>query len=80
MPGHIGSPQLFTTVSWIGVRSLSGPAVVTLAVEFAGVMIVDLVDLPATLLTIRLHELVGTTPIVVLAVLVLPGAVSLGAK
>jgi hypothetical protein len=51
-----------------------------LAVEFAGVMAVDLVDLPATLLAILFHEIVGTLPVVVLAVLILTGALSLGAK
>ena len=62
------------------MRSLSEPSVVTLAVEFAGVMIVDLVDLPATLLAILFYKLVVTSPVAVLAALTLTDGLSLGAK
>lgn len=76
MPGHIGSPQLFTTVSWIGVRSLSDPAVV-MFVESPGV--VDLADVPATLPATLFYKLVSS-PAVVLAVLILAGPLLLEAK
>ena len=62
------------------MRSLSEPSVVTLVVESAGVMILDSVDLPATLLVILCHELALSSPATVLAVLVLTSALLLGAK
>jgi hypothetical protein len=41
---------------------------------------VDLVDLLATLPAILSHQLVATLPVTVLAVLILTGVLSLGAK